>query len=45
MIPANPTKICVKYTPPTLAIVYELANRPKKYVHDILVDMKETTDI
>jgi hypothetical protein len=45
MIPANPTKFCVKFRPPTIAIVYELANRPKKYVHEILLEMKESTDL
>jgi hypothetical protein len=45
MIPANPTKFCVKFRPPTIAIVYELANRPKKYVHEILLEMKENTDL
>jgi hypothetical protein len=45
MIPATPTNFCIKYRPPTIAIVYELPNRPKKYVHEILVDIKENTDI
>jgi len=45
MIPANPINFCLKYRPPTIAIVYELPNRPKKYVHEIQLEIKENTDI
>jgi hypothetical protein len=50
LLPANPLKFCLKYNPPIIAIVYLLASRSKdkkdkKYVHEIRVDIKETTDI
>lgn len=45
LIPANPVNFCLKYKPPTIAIVYQLVQRPKKYVHEIKVDLKESTDI
>ena len=45
MIPANPLNLCLKFTPPTIAVVYSLANKTKKYVHEIVVDLKETSDL
>ena len=45
MIPANPLNLCLKYTPPTIAVVYQLANKTKKYVHEIVVDLKENSDL
>jgi hypothetical protein len=48
-IPADPIKFCLRYRPPTIAIVYELINTQKgghrKYVHEIKVDLKETSDL
>ncbi len=43
--PANPIKFCLKYDPPIIAIVYQFVAKAKKYVHEIHVDMKESTDI
>jgi len=38
-IPADPVKFCLKYKPPTIAIVYQLLNKPRKYVHEFIVDL------
>ena len=45
MIPANPLNLCIKFSPPTIAVVYSLANKSKKYVHEIKIDLKENTDL
>ncbi len=43
---AKPLNFCLKYKPPTIAIIYELGNMPmKKYVHYIPVDLQEDEDI
>ena len=44
-LPANPIQFCLKYHPPTIAIVYQLLSKKKKYVHEIKVDLKENTNI
>jgi len=38
-IPAQPVNFCLKYRPPTIAIVYQFMSKPKKYVHEIQVDI------
>jgi hypothetical protein len=45
LLPANPVNFCLKYKPPTIAIVYQFMSKPKKYVHEIYVDLKENTDL
>ncbi len=45
MHPANPIKFCLKYDPPIIAIVYQFLAKTKKYVHEIRIDMKDSTDI
>lgn len=44
-IPADPIKFCLRFKPPTLAIVYQLTTKPRKYVHEFKLDLKETTDL
>jgi hypothetical protein len=44
-IAADPIKFCLRFKPPTLAIVYQLIAKPRKYVHEFKLDLKETTDI
>jgi hypothetical protein len=47
-IPAEPIKFCLKFRPPTIAIVYQIysqsAQRSRKFVHEIYVDLKEVSD-
>ena len=45
MIPANPLNLCLKFNPPTIAVVYSLSNKTKKYVHEIRIELKENTDL
>ncbi len=47
-LPADPIKFCLRYRPPTIAIVYQILHSQKgyrKYVHEITVDLKETSDL
>jgi hypothetical protein len=47
-IPAEPIKFCLRFRPPTIAIVYEIysqsAKKSRKFVHEIIVDLKESSD-
>lgn len=47
LIPANPMKFCLRFKPPTLALVYQLAEskgkKPHKYVKEFRLDLKEIT--
>jgi hypothetical protein len=46
MYQALPIKFCLKFKPPTIAVVYQfLKGKQKKYIHEIRVDMKENCDI
>jgi len=45
MVQATPLKFCLKFRPPTIAVVYTIQgrsskskNRSKKYIHEITVD-------
>lgn len=44
MVLASPLKFCLKYRPPTIAVVYTLdkknkkSGKPRKYIHEIRVD-------
>ena len=42
LIPAYPIKLALKFTPPTLAVVYQMkdakSGRMKKYIHEIRID-------
>jgi hypothetical protein len=44
-IPADPIKFCLRFKPPTIAIVYQLLQKPRKYVHEIKIDLKENSDL
>jgi|LauGreDrversion4_2_1035121.scaffolds.fasta_scaffold90215_7 hypothetical protein len=44
-IAADPIKFCLRFKPPTLAIVYQLIAKPRKYVHEFKLDLKENADI
>ncbi|CDW91019.1 UNKNOWN [Stylonychia lemnae] len=47
-LPADPIKFCLRFKPPTIAIVYQILHSQKgqrKYVHEIKVDLKENSDI
>jgi hypothetical protein len=45
-LPANPLKFCLKYKPPTIAIVYTFPDTPgKKFIHEFPVALKETSDL
>ena len=44
-IPADPIKFCLRFKPPTIAIVYQLQSRPGKYVREFRVEVKETGDL
>jgi hypothetical protein len=44
-IPADPIKFCLKYKPPTIAIVYQLLTKPRKYVHEIRVELYSSSDL
>jgi hypothetical protein len=44
-IPADPIKFCLRFKPPTIAIVYQLLTKPRKYVHEFKLDLKETSDL
>jgi hypothetical protein len=48
MIQATPLKFCLKYRPPTIAVVYSMAKpsssknrKMRKYIHSITVDFTE----
>lgn len=40
-ITADPIKFCLRFTPPTIAIVYQLHSKPRRYVHEFVIDMKD----
>jgi hypothetical protein len=41
-LPADPIKFCLRFRPPTIAIVYQPHARPqKKYVREFELDLKE----
>ena len=51
MITAVPLKFCLKYKPPTIAVVYTIASSAKskskstkqrKYIHSIIVDFTDS---
>ena len=45
---AEPLKFCLKFRPPTIAIVYQVDHKQKgtrKYVHEIRVELKEGADL
>lgn len=45
---ADPLKFCLRFRPPTIAIVYQVEHKQKgtrKYVHEIRVDLKESSDL
>lgn len=45
---ADPIKFCLRFKPPTIALVYSIASHSKghrKYVHEIKVDLKEGADL
>ena len=42
---ADPIKFCLRFKPPTLAIVYQLIAKPRKYVHEFKLDLKEGSDL
>jgi hypothetical protein len=44
-ISADPIKFCLRFRPPTIAIVYQLLSKPRKYVHEFVIDMKEGADL
>lgn len=44
-IPADPIKFCLRFTPPTIAIVYQLLQKPRKYVHEIHVELTRGSDL
>ena len=44
-LPADPIKFCLKYRPPTLAIVYQFVSKPRKYVHEFKIEMHEKADL
>lgn len=47
-LPADPIKFCLRFRPPTIAIVYQIMHSQKgtrKYVHEIKVDLKESSDL
>jgi hypothetical protein len=39
LISADPIKFCLRFKPPTIAIVYSIMHKPRKYVHEIKVDL------
>ena len=43
VIPAMPTNLCLKWNPPTIAVVYtrKYKGKMKKYVHEIHIDFKD----
>lgn len=47
LIPANPMKFCLRFKPPTIALVYQLAEssgkKPHKYVKEFKLDLKEAS--
>lgn len=47
-IPADPIKFCLRFKPPTIAIVYQVmsqsSQKSRKFVHEIVVDLKESSD-
>jgi hypothetical protein len=51
MLIAMPLKMCLKFRPPTIAVVYKLdraskTKRDKKYIHEISIDsMTARTDL
>lgn len=48
LIEADPIKFCLRFRPPTIAIVYQISHSQKgtrKYVHEIKVDLKENSDV
>jgi hypothetical protein len=47
-IPADPIKFCLRFRPPTIAIVYQLlsGSKPRKYVREFKIELtKETVDM
>jgi hypothetical protein len=44
-ISADPIKFCLRFRPPTIAIVYQLLAKSRKYVHEFVIDMKEGADL
>lgn len=47
MIQATPLKFCLKYKPPTIAVVYTInttskKGKTRKYIHSINVDFNES---
>ena len=39
-IPADPIKFCLRFRPPTIAIIYQLQSKPRKYVREFVIDLK-----
>lgn len=37
-IAADPIKFCLRFNPPTIAIVYQLLSKPRKYVREFTVE-------
>jgi len=35
----------LRFKPPTIAIVYQLLTKPRKYVHEFRLDLKEHSDL
>jgi hypothetical protein len=35
----------LRFKPPTIAIVYQLLAKPRKYVHEFRLDLKEHSDL
>lgn len=45
-IGADPIKFCLRFRPPTIAIVYQLISKPRKYVREfVLEDLREESDL
>lgn len=47
-LPANPIKFCLRFKPPTIALVYQLTDgnkKPHKYVREFKVDLREGADL